>query len=50
MRRNYVRLGTIMLKEAGEKACQDGYGSIDPAVVGRLALGFGDINADGTLN
>lgn len=46
----YVRLGRIVLDEAGEEACQEGYGTTDPEWVGRYALGCGDINADGTLN
>lgn len=46
----YERLGQIMLAEAGEEACQAGYGTIDPEWVGRYAFNFGDINADGTLN
>ena len=45
-----IRLGEIMLAEAGEDVCQEGYGTIDPYWVGRYALGFGDINPDGTLN
>lgn len=47
---NFIKLGEIMLKEAGEKACQSGYGTTEPEWVGRYALSFGDINADGTLN
>lgn len=46
----YEELGKIMLTEAGEEACQNGYGTTDPYWVGRYALGYGDINADGTLN
>jgi hypothetical protein len=47
---NYVELGNIMLKEAGEEACQKGYGTTDPEYVGRYAVLYGDINRDGTLN
>lgn len=47
---NYIRLGNIMLKEAGKDACESGYQTTDPYWVGRYALGYGDINADGTLN
>lgn len=46
----YEELGKIMLTEAGEEACQNGYGTTDPYWVGRYALGYGDINPDGTLN
>jgi hypothetical protein len=46
----YAKLGRIMLTEAGEDACREGYGTTDPAIVGRLALGYGDINEDGELN
>lgn len=47
---DYARLGKIMLDEAGEAACQSGYGTIDPEAVGSYALQYGDINYDGTLN
>lgn len=47
---DYVRLGHIMLDEAGEADCQSGYGTTDPEEVGRNALQYGDINYDGTLN
>ncbi len=43
-------LGSIMLKEVGEAACREGYGTTDPFWVGRAALDYGDINEDGTLN
>ncbi len=43
-------LGEIVLREAGTDACLSGYGTTDPEQVGRLALGSGDINPDGTLN
>lgn len=46
----YADLGTIMLREAGEDACREGYGTTDPEWVGRYALQYGDINRDGTLN
>lgn len=49
-RLEYTKLGEIMLKEAGEDACRDGYGTIDPEWVGRYALDYGDIRPDGTLN
>lgn len=47
---DYVRLGEIMLREAGLEACQRGYKTTDPEWVGRYALEYGDINSDGTLN
>lgn len=50
MRKSHVELGEIMLREAGEQACRDGYGTTDPEWVGRYALQYGDINPDGTLN
>lgn len=50
IRLSYVELGEIMLREAGEEACQDGYGTTDPEWVGRYALMFHDIEPDGTLN
>lgn len=46
----YAELGRIVLAEAGVDACREGYQTTDPALVGRLALGYGDINPDGTLN
>jgi hypothetical protein len=46
----FIELGEIMLREAGEEACQSGYGTTDPEWVGRYALDYGDINRDGTLN
>lgn len=49
-RKTYEELGKIMLAEAGEEACKKGYDTTDPEVVGRLAIGYGDINEDGTLN
>lgn len=45
-----TELGGIVLAEAGEEACQSGYGTADPELVGRLALQYGDITPDGTLN
>ena len=50
VRKTYEELGNIMLTEAGEPACLAGYKTNDPEWVGALALQFGDINADGTLN
>ena len=50
MNKTYEELGQIMLKEAGEEACQGGYGTTDPYWVGRYALSYGDINEDGSLN
>lgn len=50
MQPTYIHIGRIMLREAGEAACLAGYGSTDPAMVGRLALAYGDINRDGSLN
>ncbi len=46
----FIELGEIVLKEAGEEACQIGYSTTDPEWVGRYALVHGDINPDGTLN
>ena len=46
---SFTELGQIMLKEAGEAACQSGYGTTDPEWVGRYALEYGDIHTDGTL-
>ena len=43
-------LGEIVLREAGASACQEGYGTTDPFWVGHYALGYGDVNADGTMN
>jgi hypothetical protein len=47
---NYEQLGIIMLEAVGPADCEAGYGTTDPYYVGRYALGYGDINADGTLN
>lgn len=47
---HYIALGNIMLAEAGEEACRDGYGTTDPEWVGRYAIEYGDIQPDGTLN
>ena len=49
-REAHICLGNIMLAEAGVQACEEGYGTADPEWVGRYALGYGDINADGTTN
>jgi hypothetical protein len=49
-KKTYEELGKIMLAEVGEEKCQSGYHTKDPEVIGRLALGYGDINDDGTLN
>lgn len=48
--KTYTELGEIILKEAGEEACKEGYDTTDPDRVGRLAIAFGDIDRDGTLN
>lgn len=45
-----TELGQIVLREVGEDACKDGYLTTDPFWVGHYALGYGDINEDGTLN
>lgn len=45
-----AELGAIMLREAGEAACQSGYGTTDPEWVGRYAVRYNDIRPDGTLN
>lgn len=47
---SFVELGDIMLAEAGEDACERGYQTTDPYEVGWTAVGYGDINGDGTLN
>jgi hypothetical protein len=46
----FTDLGNIMLEKAGAEACQSGYGTTDPEWVGRYALEYKDIEADGTLN
>lgn len=46
----HADLGEIMLREISDVTCHEAYGTTDPALVGRLALGYGDINPDGTLN
>lgn len=46
----YAELGKIMLDQAGEEACNSGYGTTDPEWVGRYARQYGDINPNGTLN
>lgn len=46
----FSELGAILLREAGETACRDGYKTTDPEWVGRYGLEYGDINRDGTLN
>lgn len=49
-RLTHTELGAILLREAGEDACQSGYGTVDPEWVGRYGLQYQDINEDGTLN
>lgn len=46
----YADLGNIMIATAGLPACEQAYQSTDPAMIGRVALGWGDINTDGTTN
>jgi hypothetical protein len=46
----YEELGRIMLEQAGEQACLDGYTTTDPYWVGRYAVQYGDIDPDGTTN
>lgn len=46
----YEQLGNIMIAEVGETVCLNSYDTNDPAMVGRVALGWGDINPDGTTN
>jgi hypothetical protein len=46
----YEELGNIVLTAVGPEACQEGYLTTDPYWVGRYALGYGDIEQDGTLN
>lgn len=48
--KSYIELGEILLAEAGEESCQEGYGTTDPEWVGRYGIEYGDINSDGTLN
>lgn len=43
-------LGNIMIAEVGESVCINSYESADPVYVGRMAIAYGDINEDGTLN
>ena len=45
-----MTLGEAVLEYAGESACQEGYGTTDAFWVGHYALGYGDIQEDGTLN
>ena len=45
-----TELGEIMLNTAGEAACLEGYGTLDPFWIGYFALEYGDINEDGELN
>lgn len=45
-----VELGNIMLEEVGAQACLEAYETVEPYFVGVQALGYGDINKDGTLN
>lgn len=45
-----TELGNIVLAAVGKDACFAGYLTTDPAWVGRYALDYGDINADGSLN
>lgn len=44
-----TKLGEKVLAEAGEEACQEGYLTTEPFWVGHYALGYGDIEEDGTL-
>lgn len=46
----FIAIGKAVLAECGEDACREGYGTTDPEWVGRYALMYGDVNADGTLN
>ena len=43
-------LGKIMLRTWGTDICEQAYDSTDPVTIGQMALGFRDINRDGTLN
>ncbi len=45
-----IELGKIMLEDAGEEACMEAYQTDDPYFVGLQALGYGDINEDGSVN
>lgn len=47
---NNHQLGCLMLEKAGVDECMKGYGTTNPPDVGRLAIAYGDINQDGTLN
>ena len=46
----FADFGQIVLDAVGAEACLSGYGTDSPEWVGRYALSYGDINADGTLN
>lgn len=48
--KSFVELGEIVLNATSDVTCERAYGTSDPYFVGRAALEYGDINADGTLN
>lgn len=48
--KSFVELGDIMLREFSEDELISAYGTTDPYWVGRYALDYGDIDADGELN
>ena len=50
MRYTFEQLGQIMLDTVGVQSCLNGYQTEEPEWVGRNALAYGDINADGTFN
>jgi hypothetical protein len=45
-----AELGQIMLATYGTAYVAEQYETTDPGLVGRLALIYGDINHDGSLN
>jgi hypothetical protein len=47
---SYDSLGEIMVQVAGLPMCLAGYGTENITAIGRAALYYGDINADGSLN
>lgn len=44
------QLGEILIAAVGAEACEEAYGTCDPAFVGIAAIAYGDINPDGELN
>jgi hypothetical protein len=48
--KSLAELGQIMLTTYGTAYVAEQYETTDPGLVGRLALIYGDINHDGSLN